>query len=611
MTTMIAGALAALLSHAGGDPASTLALASALEGPSAEDVQGAEALTGRVFDLRGLALAGPMQEFADRRSTLLPLLSGMRDRYRSIGSLHAEVDNFESPPAQAIVEAFMAAFIDGENSELDTIEVLEGGLVYLVGPAKMLDQFDDFAARMGARLTSHPTLEILQFRVDSEAALSLPAGVHLGGQVERGQLESWLSNGVTFTERRIDLSESGIQIISELESHTITANVSAQIAQGSGIFEPETFEAAVGSELTLSGYRSGEGVELQYMAKTTERQNAETPRSHQLDSRHYPVQGRPQFDRSEAWSEDFGMVGGHSVGSATVNSTHYLLLSIGTSMGHVRCVAISVDPASIGQPAPSRIDAPTGMAVVTVPGTLLQPNDLELRWSGSNVDGTLEFNPEEALDGDVGLFRANMGPQDSSLFRHLMDGVDIQEEHRLPGTSLLVVSDEDANRMEQWAKLTAAADTYHVSVKTHDALGRDHHRGSVSIRSGTAGALVSGYEQLLAKSVVVEVAQRFATREVMTTTHFEGLALGIELGTAPDGSLLYGLRGQMATDLEITEGSANDSANAGLLAVSAAHLVIRETGKATPADAPGTWTIVVGDETRKGVYVELTITTQQ
>ena len=610
MTTMIAGALAVLLAQPSPTPSPAPIPTKAAWSLGTDGAEGAKALTGRVFDLSSLTLAAPTQEFVSRTSMLLPLIDGMGDVDRSSGYLNADMNSEAEPPALMIVEAFMEAFIDGEDSKLDTVEVLDSGHVYLVGPVEVLDQFEAFAARMAAALMSNPTLEILQFRITDQVAQSLPAGVQLGGQVERAKLMTWLSSGVEFTERHIGLPGAGLRIVSDLESHTVTANVGAQIAQGSGIFEPQTFEATVGSELTLSGHRSGDSVELLYMAKSTERRDAETSRSYQLESRLYPEQGRESIDQSEAWSENFGVAGGHTVGSATIDSAHYLLLSVGTSQGQMRCFAISVDPASLATPSVSRVDAPTDLTVVTVPGGLSFQSGVELIWNRGDDVHTLESRPSEALEGSDGLYSAHLEYEDSSLLNHLMEGASVQGEHRMLSTTILVVEDKGAARIEQWANSSPSRATYHVSVKTRDALGQEHQRGSLSVQSGASGALVSGYEQLLAKGVGVEVAQRFATREVKTSTHFEGLVLSVELGQAPDGSLLYGLRGQMATDLDVSEGSANDSAHAGLVAVSAAHLFIRETGKATPSNAPGTWTVVVGDENRKGAFVELTISTQ-
>lgn len=606
MTTMTAGALAALLAHTAVEPAPS----PTPMGLIAEEVPSAEALTGRVFDLRGLELAAPAQQFVSRTSTLLPLIDGMGDVTRTSGYLNGEVNSDGDSAAHAIVETFVEAYIHGEDAELELVEVLEKGLVYLVGSTEVLDQFEEFVAHMGASLALRPTLEIVQFRVTEEAAQSLPEDVRLGGQVERAKLMAWLADGIEFTERRMDLPGGGIRIISDLESHTITASVGAQIAQGSGIFEPQTFEAAVGSELTLSGYRSDDGVELRYMVKSTERRDAQASRSYRLETRHFPEQGRPTIDQSEGWSEDFGTAGGHSVGSASVGSSHYLVLSVGTSKGHMRCVAISVDPASVAQPAVSRIDAPTGLSVVAVPGGLTWHNDLTLAWSHSDAIQNLECKPNDVLENGEGLFRAELMPMETSLFERLMESATVHAEYPLLSSALFVVSGDDAARVAQWSNFMPKRKTYHVAVKTRDALGHELDRGSVSVQSGTSGALVSGYEQLLAKGTGVEVAQRFATREVITSTHFEGLALGIELGESPGGTLLYGLRGQMATDLDISESSANESVNGGLVAVSASHLVIRETGTATPAETPGTWTIVVGDETRKGAYVELTVSTQ-
>ena len=190
MTTMIAGALAVLLTHSGAEPSSTLAPTSTpLISPSlvAEGGDGNEALTGRVFDLRGLTLAAPMEEFTERMSTLLPLLSGIGDRQRTNGELNANEESAGDPPAHAIVEAFVEVFIDGRDAELDTVEVLEGGLVYLVGSTEVLDQFAAFVARLGASRTSHPTFAVVQFRVRDEAAGSLPPGCPVGARVERAQ----------------------------------------------------------------------------------------------------------------------------------------------------------------------------------------------------------------------------------------------------------------------------------------------------------------------------------------------------------------------------------------------------------------------------------------
>ena len=63
-------------------------------------------------------------------------------------------------------------------------------------------------------------------------------------------------------------------------------------------------------------------------------------------------------------------------------------------------------------------------------------------------------------------------------------------------------------------------------------------------------------------------------------------------------------------DLEVSDGSAKLGADAALTAVTASQLFIHETGTAAAGEEPGTWTIVVGDETQTGAFVKLTISVE-
>ena len=246
MHTIIAGALAALIPNAGAVPAPTAQVVSSTSS-GVERVQFAEDLEARVLDLRGLSLAAPVDAFESRASNLLPLLTSIMNANQGSHLGDSVALNVDGPLAGVLVDAFLE--LQQGGPEFEIVEVLEGGLVCLVGSGKLLDEFDAFVARVATALTSNPTLEVLEFQVSSEAALALPEGVSLSGLVERTRLQAWLAESVEFSRRQVLLAGGGIHTMSNLESHTIATALRAEIAQASSIFRPKVYDAAVGLSL--------------------------------------------------------------------------------------------------------------------------------------------------------------------------------------------------------------------------------------------------------------------------------------------------------------------------------------------------------------------------
>lgn len=558
-------------------------------------------LVGRTFDLSAFRLSCPKGSYQRKSHRALPMMRPISDARQFIES-GGEGWELEESEAERIVSTFLT---DGDAG-VETCELTDDGMLYVEAPVETLAEFDELQSKLLAHVLGGPKLEIRRLMAGGD----LPDGLLQGGIVPRTTVDAWLQGTGASGVRSVTLPSGGAHIVTELESHTINSGVDTEIAQGVAALRASVREVAVGSELTLSGYRVGEGVQLAYSASETRRRDRKGRDGVMSSWTSNSESGRVHTEDSTRWDEAFAVSGGTVAGEAYLKKDECLVLVTGTAHGQIYLTAIGLDPQSMAGSALASGDASSlqSSAWWIAPRGLIEPLTIGASWHGARRPRSFETETRETLDGGEGILSVEFSSNGRSLLGRLLESQDIHDEMEFGGSLLVQHSAGASAAIERFAAADAARERgqLQVSVTARDHRGMDALRGSLTIRNGGAGAVVSGFESLLAKEMDLEVAQWSSARVPRSITHFEGLALTLELAEAPGAKLAYRVQGQLSTDLFSEDSAANQEIDKGLTGIHAAHLVIDERGVVT-AGADGTWTIVFGDGGTEGARVQLAV----
>ncbi|MFT5734186.1 MAG: hypothetical protein ACJAZN_003682 [Planctomycetota bacterium] len=580
-------------------------------GITVED-EGETQLMSRTFDLSALSMATSHGAYSDRWTPMLPLVRGMGSAFER-SSTPGEIWMAEDNLAERVVDNFLM----NDDKGVETCELTDDGQLYLEAPASVIQNFERLLRDLEAQVLARPRLEIRRFTVRSDS-MSAP---HKGGLVPRGSFDDWLSGGepvpivTNETRRSVTMPEGRLHLTSDLQSHTIMAGINVEIAEAVASVLPAVREAAVGSEIALSGFRLGNEVQLQYSVMQTKRRDRQGLEA-SIEWLMTGDDGRIHRDDSRRWVEPFGVTGGTVAGEARLTLGSYLVLAVGAAEGHVSYVVIGLDPASVASAPMASRDAGDGNSWFVAPQGLVDPMVLDCDWLNVHFEGddplnrTLESPAGDALTGEAGGLGVYFRQENRSMFGRLLETIEIQEEVDIGGKLMIVhaTGDKDAVTRFAAAEIANRRGLLHVNVGTIDHNGAETFRGALTVLDGGQGAITSGDEVLLAKFIETEVAQHSSAQTPVACTHFEGLALSLELKRVAGSKLAYRLIGQLATDQDISGGSANFAAPGGLSATTTSHLMIDESGLVA-VNADGTWTIVAGELSAEGARVELTVTT--
>ncbi|WP_145199682.1 hypothetical protein [Planctomycetes bacterium Poly30] len=566
--------------------------------------EGDSQLVSRTFDLSAFQLTALNGALMARPVRMLPLTRGMMGPGTSSWY---DGDRVESDsPSELLVSTFLTS---GE-ADVQTVELSEDDMLYLEAPAETVAEFEQLQSTLAKQFLVGPRLQISRFVGRGD----LPPELRRGGVIPRALLERWTAEHVLSAGpsgegvRTVSLPGGRIQVVADLESHSVVSRVDAQVAEGTAGLEAQVGEAAVGSEVTLSGYRVGEGVQLSYLAMESARHDRDVGDSVSAELILTSEAGRTHTDDSARWTETFGVTGGAVAGEAHLKADQVLILSVGAADGDTFFVVISLDPSSMGGSATLVGARPNlnSSCWLVAPRGWIRPTVIGVNWENVEFPRTLEVDAREVLSGSSTLLEVQFEERSRSMFGRLLETVNIQDELDFGGATMVLYEPEAEEAVARFAaaEATRTHANLQVALSGRDHAGSDSHLGSLTIQNGGVGAIVSGRELLLAKQLSTEVAQRARVQMPWILTHFEGLVLTMKMVRVPGGQLAYQLKGQLSTDLSIDEGSVNEVAGRGLLAVHAGHLVIDERGL-VQADADGNWTILVGN--RDGAHVELAV----